>query len=160
MLVPSRPASGPLRPQLSGEMQHTDAQGRFDFGVIATEGLEFQVMGAGLQTLVGWKAPAGARYAELELRVARRCQLQVDLAERIALADSLVVLDERAQKLELWIDVRGVSSFEFAQPIREGKSDVLLVAENAAFVVLSKGGEEVQRQPLHLKPEGLETIRF
>ena len=160
MLVPSRPASGPLAPQLSGEMRQSDAEGHFDFGVIATEGLEFQVMGAGLQTLVGWKLPEGKKFAELEVRVPRRCQLQVDLADRVGLADALVVLDEHGQKLELWIEVRNVSSFEFMQPFREGKSDVLLVAEDAAQVVLLKGGEEVQRQPVRLKPEGLEIVRF
>jgi len=153
MLVPSR---GPLQ----GEMHKTNGAGRFDFGMLATDGIEFQVMGAGLQTLIGWKPPEGARFAELELRLARRCPLQVDLGDRIARADSLVVLDERGQKLELWIEVRNVSSFQLAQPIRGGKSDVLLVAENAALVVLLKNGEEVERQPVRLKPEGLVSVRF
>jgi hypothetical protein len=160
MLVPSRSAPVALRPELSGELRQTDAEGRFDFGVIATGGLEFQVMGEGLQTLVGWKAPEGARLAELELRVPRRCPLQVDLADRPGLADSLVVLDERGAPLELWIAVRNESSFRLAQPIRAGKSDVLLVAENAAQVVLQKNGEEVERQPVRLAPEGLLTVRF
>jgi hypothetical protein len=160
MLVPSRPAAVALRPELQGEPRTTDAEGRFDFGVIATGGLEFQVMGEGLQTLAGWKVPEGAKFAQLDVRVPRRCPLQVDLADRIELADSLVVLDERGAPLELWIQVRNVSSFDLAQPIRGGKSNVLLVAENAALVVLKKNGQEVQRQPVRLSAEGLVTLRF
>jgi hypothetical protein len=37
---------------------------------------------------------------------------------------------------------------------------VLLVAEDAAQVVLLKGGEEVERQPVKLAPSGLVTLRF
>jgi len=153
LLVPSLGA-------LQGEMRHTNAEGRFDFGVIATEGLAVQVMGAGFQPLMGWKAPEGGNLAELEVRLARRCQLQVDLADRPALADSVLVLDGQGRRLELWVEERNTSSFALTQPIRDGKSEVLLVAENAEQVVLHKNGVEVERQPVRLRPEGLVSVRF
>jgi hypothetical protein len=159
-VFPGRPGIGAEAQPIFGTRQVTDEDGHFDFGEIAIEGLELQLTGEDLQTVVNWKPPAGARLSELELRTSRRCHLQVDLGDRKDLADTFVVLDEHGQELELWIHMGNMGMCGKWQLIRDGKSDVVAVPENAAMVVLKKDGVEVQRRPVVLKPGALETLRF
>lgn len=159
-VFPGRPGIGDEAQPIFGTRQVTDAEGRFDFGEIAIDGLELQLTGEGLQNVLNWKPPAGARLSELELRTSRRCHLQVDLGDRKDLADTLVVLDEHGAELELWIHMGNMGMCGMWQPIRDGKSDVVAVPENAAAVVLKKNGVEVQRRPVALRPGALETLRF
>ncbi|MBK7645191.1 MAG: sigma-70 family RNA polymerase sigma factor [Planctomycetes bacterium] len=163
-IVPGRPGidllAGPEGRTLFGTSRTTDADGRFDFGEIAVEGLVFQYIGDQIQPVIGWKAPAGTQLSQIQISVACRCHVQVDLGDRPELADSLVVLDEHGEPLVMWTWMGNISSTAIAEPIRDGKSDVFTVPENAATVVLKKDGVEVQRRPVSLKPGPLETLRF
>jgi hypothetical protein len=163
-VFPTRPGIGraqdaAARP-LFGARQTTDAEGRFDFGELETQGLHLQLTGDALSTVVDWAPPPGVKYSELELRAARRCHLQVDLGDQKTLADSVVVLDEHGEALQLWTWMGNMASSGMSKQITNGKSDVFTVPENAATVVLKKDGVEVQRRPIALKPGALETLRF
>ncbi|MBK7645192.1 MAG: sigma-70 family RNA polymerase sigma factor [Planctomycetes bacterium] len=162
-ILPLRPAGvvSSMRVRLlPGELRTTDGEGRFDLGGMESEGLQLQLMGDGLQTIVDWKPPPFADLSALEPRLARRLRLLVELTANPERADSVVVLDAQGRELELWIRTRESLSFERAQPLKQGRSEVLLVAETAATVAIRKDGAEVERRAVVLDPAGLTTLRF
>ncbi len=163
-VFPTRPGIGD-RPgtaaqPLFGARQTTDGEGRFDFGELETAGLELQLTGDALSTVIDWTPPPGVKFSELELRAARRCHMQIDLGDRKLLADSVTVLDEHDQELELWTWMGNMATLGKSREIKDGKSDVFTVPENAVTVVLKKDGVEVQRRPVALKAGALETLHF
>src|SRR5262249_48701218 len=75
-----------------GESATTDTEGRFAFDRLYSDGLSFQ-LGSPKLLITSWEPPAGAKLDQLEIVVALRCHVQVDLSDRPDLADSFVVLD-------------------------------------------------------------------
>jgi RNA polymerase sigma-70 factor (ECF subfamily) len=143
---------------MHGDSATTDADGRFAFEKLSPEGLSFQLISPNL-LVMDWKPPADAKLDELEVIVALRCHLQVDLGSRIELAESFVVLDASGAKIEA-LEYQGpMAMVQDPVPIENGRSPVVAVTEDAKTLVLSKGGAEVARFPLDLAPGQLKIVR-
>ena len=143
---------------MHGDSATTDAEGRFAFDKLSPDGLSFQVISPNLLVLE-WKPPAEAKLDELEIVVALRCHVQVDLGTRTDLADSFVVLDEAGAKVQA-LEYQGpMAMVQDPVPIENGGSPVVAVTEDAKTVVLSKGDKEVGRFPIVLVPGELKIVR-
>ena len=141
-----------------GDSTMTDAEGRFAFEKIFPEGLTFQVISP--QVLVmDWRPPADAKLDDLEISIALRCHVQVDLGDRREFAESFVVLDAAGEKIEA-LEYQGpMAMVHDPVPIELGRSPVVAITEDAKTLVFSKGGEEVGRFPLSLAPGELKIVR-
>jgi hypothetical protein len=142
----------------------SDADGRFAFEDVGGTDLALSISSD--EIVPSWTPVAAARGApapgggnvELEITVAVRCHLQVDLGTDRARADAMRVLDAEGSALELF-RIGPTGSYRNEQfPIVEGRSAPLSVDERASTLVLLKDGKEVQRVPLALRPGTLERI--
>ena len=99
----------------------------------------------GLAKLVGEKAE------ELVITVGRRCHFQVelDLADE---ADEIAVLDAAGNELEISEFIGSGRREGMRQPLTGGRSNMLAVADTAAWLVLYRQEAEVRRLPLALVP--------
>jgi hypothetical protein len=142
-----------------GPTATTDERGRFDLGKIPPEGLWFQAIEASIEPIFHWAPPTGMALDDLVVPVLRRCHLQVDFKDQGKVADSFQVLDEDGQPLTL---ARWSGSLGFvgdSQPILGGRSEVVAVAETGRTIVLRMHGREVHRQPVHLVPGEVVSVR-
>jgi RNA polymerase sigma-70 factor (ECF subfamily) len=136
----------------------TDAKGRFSFARLSPEGLTFQLLSPSL-LVTHWSPPDGARLAELEIVVALRCHLQVELGDRKELAETFTVVGKDGEKIET-LEYQGpMVQVHENVPIDDGTSPVVAVTEDAKTVVLAKGGKEVARLPITLVPGELKVLR-
>ena len=143
---------------IHGDSTTTDAEGRFAFETLSPEGLSLQLISPNL-LVVDWKPPLGAKLGDLEIQVALRCHVQVDLGDRPDSAESFVVLDGAGAKVEA-LEYRGpMAMVHDPVPIELGRSPVVAITEDAKLLVLSKGGQEVARFPLSLAPGELKIVR-
>jgi hypothetical protein len=141
-----------------GEPATTDTDGKFSFDRLLPDGLSFQLASPNL-LMLSWEPPAGAKLDDLEIVVALRCHVQVDLGDRPDLADSFIVLDGEGVKIEA-IEYRGpIAVGGPSVRIAKGRSAVVAVTEDARTLVLSKGQQEVGRFPLSLEPGELKVVR-
>lgn len=143
----------------------TDADGRFELRDVPMSLVYLRVDGEGiLPEEYGRYAADEPRFADvqvkelpveritnLEIRVASRCHLQVELS-RPDLADELAVLDAEGRELPLSL-YSGTSRRDGPrQPIHDGRSAVLSVPESGVTLVLYRADVEVDRSPLQLDP--------
>lgn len=143
---------------MHGQSQTTDAEGRFVFERLSPEGLSFQLLSPSL-LVTQWTPPSGAKLEDLEIVVALRCHVQVDLGDRKDMADSFTVLDKDGGHVEM-LEYKGpIVEVDETAPIEKGASPVIAVTEDARTIVLSKGGAEVARLPLALVPGELKVVR-
>jgi RNA polymerase sigma-70 factor (ECF subfamily) len=141
-----------------GESATTDAEGRFAFERLLPDGLTFQ-LGSPKLLMLSWDPPAGAKLDDLEITVALRCHLQIDLGDRLDLGDSFIVLRADGEKVET-IEYRGPTAIGHPSVrISHGRSPVVAVTDDATTLVLSKGNQEVARLPLTLSPGELTVVR-
>lgn len=145
-------------PELPGSsaLRVSDAEGRFDFGELVTPGSFLELD----HPHATWRACAldGRDPAELELVLALRCALQVDLTRSPGLADRMRVLDSSGTALLLWVPSGSVASFDEDWRLGPGLSNVIEVPETARTLVLYSGADEVLRLPLALDPAERCTI--
>jgi len=145
----------------------TDADGRFTLARLPERDVYLALAGeailpaeVGRGEARGLRALAEGRDGELVVRVELQRHMQVELAEsELARVDELVVLDEAGERLRIHA-VQGTARFEAdAYPLREGRSEVLIVSERARTLVLTRLGAEVKRVPLALTDEALNLVR-
>lgn len=136
----------------------SDAEGRFAFEDVRNETL--MISAEGDDVVPHWFPVAAQRGAEtvLELAVAVRCTLQVDLGTATERADALRVLDGEGEELLLHRIGPGGSYRANEFPLVEGRSESLGVSDSARTLVLLKGGAEVLRVPLGLRAGTLNRI--
>jgi RNA polymerase sigma factor (sigma-70 family) len=147
----------PLFP-MQGQPQTTDAEGRFAFESLSPEGLSFQLLSPSL-VVMEWTPPADAKLGELEIVVALRCHVQVDLGDRKELADSFTLLGKDGERMGA-LEYQGpIVQVDETVPIEKGVSPIVAVTEDAKTIVLSKAGVEVVRLPLALVPGELKVVR-
>lgn len=143
----------------------TGADGRFELHRIPERGVYLALESeTSLPTEVGRNEPGGIRAlakghdGELVIQVELQRHLQVELAAG-ELVDELSVLDEAGERMRIHA-FQGIARFESdAYPLREGRSDVLVVSERARTLVLSRLGAEVKRVPLVLVDDVLNVVR-
>jgi RNA polymerase sigma-70 factor (ECF subfamily) len=144
---------------LDAQSSQSDGEGRFAFDGVG--GRALMLSASGDDVVPEWllvEAEPGAE-TEVELVVAVRCTLQVDLGAAPARADALRVLDQDGGELLLSrIGPSGsLRASEF--PLVDGRSEPLGVGDSARTLVLHKDGAEALRVPLALRPGTLNLIR-
>jgi protocatechuate 3,4-dioxygenase beta subunit len=101
----------------------------------------------------------GERNKDLAITVSVRCHFKVDCGAAVDLADTIEMLDERGQSVQI-SDVSANGEFTgHTFPLVGGGSKVLAVTTDARTLVLSKAGQEVKRVPLDLVPGRLNSIQ-
>ncbi len=149
----------------SAEATRTDAEGAFELRKVPRDLVYLRIEGAdtiplewgrrvegGLAKLVGEDAE------KLVITVGRRCHFQVELAIPDE-ADTLSVLDAAGEEL-IVSEFFGQGQRESGtQSLTNGRTNMLAVADDAAWLVLFKGGAEVRRLPLALTPGEPTTVR-
>ncbi|MCK6445663.1 MAG: sigma-70 family RNA polymerase sigma factor [Planctomycetes bacterium] len=151
----------------------TDADGRFEFRGVPKSLVYLRIDGDELLPLeygrydegdprfanVAVKALPVERIEDLEIVVALRCHLRVELADP-EFADEFAVLDAAGEPLE-------ISTFEgsgrqegLRSAIVDGRSNTTGAPDFAATLVLFKANVEVARRPLALTPGAPRTERF
>ena len=130
---------------------------------MAREGIFLTALGdAILPTWFDFPEKAAGTSKSLEnvaIHAVRRCHVQVELADRIARADTFAVLDASGERLSLSI-IRGDNdSTADTVPLIEGRSPVVAVAEDGTTLVLLLDDSEVERHPLTLTPGELSVVR-
>ena len=146
-------------PSADGESRLTDAEGRFAFEEMLGDDLYFQVSGPNLEIVWKWDPPVGARLDELEIVVALRCHVQVDLGDRPGLADEFEVLTGAGEQLDLVLWEGPRASIRQSRTIQDGRSDILSVSDAGRTLVLRRAGEEIQRLPVALVPGEVTVVR-
>lgn len=146
-------------PSAAGEGRLTDAEGRFAFEAICGDDLFFQVSGPNLEIVWKWDPPPAARLDDLEIVVALRCHVQVDLGDRPELADEFRMLDGAGKELDLALWEGPRASIGQWGKLQNGRSDILGVSDASETLVLKKDGKEVQRIPVRPVPGELTIIR-
>lgn len=149
-------------PQLVGGeyWRETDAEGRFEFEALATEGTVLDVFALPWQIVALEGLPD---LEQIEIVMPRLCELQVVLNDP-ALADVLSVLDEHGSELEVvervHMDGRS-AAFSMGERafITDGRSGVIQAPETSRTLVLFKTDVEVLRLPLTLDPHQLTVVR-
>jgi RNA polymerase sigma-70 factor (ECF subfamily) len=150
-LLENANAQPPLRDDGAGPETQTDAEGRFEFPLLATRGTSLELQHD--LFFIRWVALDGREDLEhLELVQPVLCELQVDLGSDPGLADQLQVLGADGQAIELVESFGVFMAFGQVAELKDGKSNVLRVPETARTLVLSKGGAEVLRRSLQLDP--------
>ena len=136
----------------------TDADGRFELKSVPRnlvylrlEGMNTVPLEWGRRIEGGLAKLVGRDHDQLVIRMGRRCHFQVELA-RVDEADAISVLDANDKELEI-SEFLGRGRREAPrQPIRDGRTNQLAVADTATTLVLYKGENEVRRVPLRLTP--------
>jgi RNA polymerase sigma-70 factor (ECF subfamily) len=137
----------------------TDARGHFAFERIATKDLALMFLGDSIWTAGYWRAPEGARLDDLQIRVRRRCEIQIDLGDRADLADAFGALTETGAVIQILWWQGSISYSRPTFPIEKGSSEILFVPEDARTIVLSKTGTDVLRVPILPEPGKLSSVR-
>ncbi len=149
--------SGELR---FGQHATTDADGRFDLGSIAPKEFSIQVNGEEVLPLIAWSPPPGAKLDELEIAVARRCHLKLELASKTSPIDGFALLDAAGAPSKMMQFDGPIGWFPQRVKIVDGASGVVTTDETAATIVLYHGDAEVQRVSVRLKPADTNLVRI
>ena len=137
----------------------TDADGRFVFDELATDGTTLQIMHE--RTFFRFVALADhADVGHLELVEPLLCELQLDWSARPDAVDRLQVFDGSGKELEI-MEQQGVA-FSWGDggvEVRDGLSNVLRVPQSAASVGLLREGIVVLTLPVRPDPRERTTLR-
>jgi protocatechuate 3,4-dioxygenase beta subunit len=151
---------------IGGPSQATDAAGRFAFQRVRGSQFRLQVEMSDIVAEPLDVLP-GDRFDDLVITVARRAYVQVDLGDRPEFADSARLVDAHGESISLQVKrttladgiATSTQGTALELPIVAGRSDVGSTAECDCTCVLSKGGVEVARIPVHLGGTGVTIVR-
>ena len=151
--VNTRYIGGTLNVQMmnAGAETTTDADGRFEFKDVPRSDV-FLVLRSDRIVPCDWHLPEGADPENLEVRVDARCQFEVRLKAPVDRADSLVLLDEDGQEVDVITLDENTVSLESSAPLVAGRSGVLSTSSAARTLELRKDGVLVERSPISLVP--------
>ena len=136
----------------------TDAEGRFDYGLIGGEGLQLWIKGDDIvPELI--PIPSALHAGDLEIVLRVRCHFKVDLGIDAHRADAIRVHDADGNKLDLLTISPTGMYIRTSVDLVDGRTPNLGVEDSATTLVLWKDGQEAQRIPLHLVPGQLNVIR-
>lgn len=147
----------------SGVRTTTDAEGRFELQRVAREGIFLAVTSDRIvNTWLDFPERALDEARErngIEIRVVRRCHVQVELSGRTDRADEFAVLDGNGERMPLSV-IRGENDVTGPTvQLVDGRSPAVAVGEDAATLVLYSQDREIERQPLTLSPNALTVLR-
>jgi hypothetical protein len=152
--------------QARGRAARTDEQGRFELRLLPRERVYLHLDGESILPREFGRSPggieeeSGGKVEELVIRVGLRRHLKVELApDPAAVIDHVCVLDDRGERLRLHLFEGSSRTEADSLPLQDGRSDVLVVSDEARTLVLLHGDLEVRRVPLHLRAGSVNVIR-
>jgi protocatechuate 3,4-dioxygenase beta subunit len=137
----------------------TDEAGRFVFESVVADAPLLSVTHASIFFVFGWKPDPKTPLDELEIPVARKAHVQVDLGTDTARADEFGLIDARGEPVEMVMSRGNIMWMPERVDVVDGKSETVGCAENGAMVVLYKEKQEVARIPVRLVPGEITTVR-
>jgi len=150
----------------------TDADGRFELSNVPKTLVYLRIDGEDIVPLEYCRSFEGdQRHAnsiaelpaekieQLEIRVGRRCHFQVELADP-SFADSVVVLAETGETVELSVFAGNSRREAHQQPLQNGRSEVIACPDSGVMLVLRRAGAEVSRRKLELKAGEVLNLRL
>jgi RNA polymerase sigma-70 factor (ECF subfamily) len=137
----------------------TDEKGRFEFESVVSDGLMFSITHSSTFFRFGWRPDPKDALDKLEIKVARKAHVQVDLGTDVEKADQFSVVDAHGKPVDLMISRGKVMWMPEHGDIVQGKSEPVACAENGAMIVLYKAGKEIARQPVRLVPGEITVVR-
>lgn len=143
-----------------GTSATTDVDGKFELSAVATPPQFLRLEGEEIVPEIFRELPPEADLEALELRVARRCYLQVEWDRWRGRADELRLVGERDAPLELLDLEGGGTSPRRSIDVGEGLSTVFAIPDSARHAVLFSGGREVERIALRPVAGGFELLRL
>jgi hypothetical protein len=137
----------------------TGEDGAFEFRSVPRHGVEVLAMG---DTILGASATLEglSDATHLEIVASLRMHVQVEVAEPRDRVDRLKVFDANERRVVLTVFHGLGAHASLDLPIRDGRSDVFVVEESAATLVLYRGEEEVARKPLNLSVGETNVVRY
>jgi RNA polymerase sigma-70 factor (ECF subfamily) len=152
--------------QVQGRATRTDERGRFELRMIPKERVYLELDGESILPLEygrnaeGIRGASGDDVQELVIHVALRRHLKVELdPDQAALADHVCVLDASGERLRLHVFAGNTTTEGDALELHDGRSDVMVVSEEARTLVLLHGDAEVRRVPVHLGSAEVNVVR-
>jgi protocatechuate 3,4-dioxygenase beta subunit len=150
-----------------GKVATTDAEGRFVLERVPKERVYLRLDGEDILPLEygredprGIAGPSHGEFESLELRVQVRYHFQVELTGPEAkTADEIEVLDGAGGQIPINLFTGNSRRTTDSVELKEGKSDALVVPEDARTLVLLSKGVELRRAPLHLVAGELNIVR-
>lgn len=150
----------------------TDAEGRFELKNVPDSLVYLRIDGEDLVpleygrvtglALLGGKAVSGLprdRIEDLQITVGRRCHFQVELNDP-EFADELEVRDDAFKQVALSVFVGNSRRENDRQPLKQGRSEVIACPDDGVMLVLLKGGVEVSRRRIELRPGEVLKLSF
>jgi hypothetical protein len=150
---------GDARSPTFGPTTETDKDGRFEFASVVPGGLMFSVVHPDIFLELAWKPEEKASMDALEIRVARKAHVQVELGADKARADHFKLFDAHDTPVDMVMSRGNMMWFPEKVEIVDGKSEAVACAENGATIVLYKDDKEIARLPVHLVPGQVTTVR-
>lgn len=140
----------------AGRTEATDAEGRFRLEDFPRAGVQLEFMGDGF---VPEKIDleAGVPTSGLEVVLARRCHVRVDLADPALASARIHFEDASGNKVPIRQQLATSSSTSSQHRLQDGKSKVVSISEEAV-VMVARQDEQVVRVPLALEPSGVTLI--
>jgi len=151
---PGRPGMGF---DTCGSSAKTDADGRFELARVPRSGSHLSVGGA---KVVDPEFELTSALDPLGLRVVVDRWVHLEVRGARAGADSFSALDAEGEPVLLKAATGGGYSLSTTQTLAEGRSPVVSVGDHAVTLVLYRGSEELARQALVLRSEGVNTVEF
>ncbi|MEM7309579.1 MAG: sigma-70 family RNA polymerase sigma factor [Planctomycetota bacterium] len=144
---------------ISGASTVTDETGLFTFEDVPARYVYLRYSGEGV--LPGAYVPEDVEDGERhEVRVRRRCHFRIELEGGASAADAAEFFDAAGTLLQVnRFEANAMSAYPSA-PLRDGRSEVLSVSEDAVEVVLRRGADEVGRQRVDLRPTEVTVLRL
>jgi len=137
----------------------TGEDGAFRFARVALDGLSIRLQGERIEFFQVIRLDGRDDLDDLELAIPLICDVQIELGDRLDLADAVRLLDADGEPVRVLESFGAFSAHRETADLREGRSSVLQVAETACTLVLLKGEVEVARQAVRLRPGELTVLR-
>ncbi len=139
--------------------QRTNEAGEFDFPSLATQGTVLELQHE-LFFIRQFALEGVDQLDELEIVEAVLCDLQIELAWDVDLADKVRVLDRGGEPVEILESYGAFLATGDSARIINGKSSVFRVSEDAHTLVLLKDDVEVLRESVVVTPTELTSIKL
>jgi hypothetical protein len=145
----------------------TDSEGRFVLPKIPKERVYLRLDGEDILPLeygraepLGIAGPSHGDVEKLLLHVLLRYHLQVEIPSGEAQsADEIRILDGKGATVVIHVFMGNSRRSTESVELKDGKSDVLVVSEDAQTLVCLEKGKEIRRTQLHLVTGELNLVR-
>ncbi len=144
----------------TGQRMDTGADGEFEFRDVPRTDLLIRFTGSEVESLYyEFEAQADGRNLDIELTSV--CTMRFETTEHAGACDQLRVLDAVGNELRVSRRIApGRTSGGREVPITGGRTEVLAVPDDAAWVVLYDGDVEAHRLPVRLQPDDTVVVRW